>query len=96
MVRYAGLFCNRWKKGYLSLARRALRLPERNETEGETPLSWASRQRQYTGVDPLVCPLCQCSLSFVAMVFGRWDKVQSLFDSAGVDTHIPVLLLRSG
>jgi len=33
MVRYAGLFCNRWKKYYLNQARRALRLPVREKRE---------------------------------------------------------------
>jgi hypothetical protein len=96
MVRYAGLFCNRWKKGYLSQARRALRQPPREKREEEMPPSWASRQKEYTGVDPLVCPFCECPLIFVGMAFGKWDMMQSVFDSAGVDSRIPAPLLRSG
>jgi hypothetical protein len=96
MVRYAGLFCNRWKKASLSQARRALRVPVKEKRADTAPSSWVSRQKEYRGVEPLVCPVCECPLCFVGMVSGKWDTVQSVFDLAGVDSRIPAPLLHSG
>ena len=58
MVRYAGLFANRWKKKYLSQCRIALNQAEADDTDTHTHQSWAERQAEYTGTDPLRCPNC--------------------------------------
>ncbi len=54
MVRYAGLFCNRWKGQYLSQARIALNQFEPEDSDKNIQLSWTERQKEYTGVDPLI------------------------------------------
>jgi len=66
------------------------------ERAEETSSTRASRQKEYTGVNALMCPVRECPLSFVGITFGKWDRVQSIFDRAGVDSRIPVPLLRSG
>ena len=60
------------------------------------PCSWAERQTDHTGIDPLVCPNCDEPLTFVATFFGNWTELQCLFDKAGKDPFIPSVLLRSG
>ncbi len=52
IVRYAGLFCNRWKGQYLSQARIALNQFEPEASDKNIQLSWTERQKEYTGVDP--------------------------------------------
>ena len=96
MVRYAGLFCNRWKGQYLSQARIALNQFEPEDSDKNIQLSWTERQKEYTGVDPLMCPNCQKPLSFVGTFFGNWEELRSLFDKAGKDSTIPSGLLRPG
>jgi hypothetical protein len=56
MIRYAGLFSNRWKKQYLSQARVALNQSQSDDSNKNTQPSWADRQIDYTGTDPLICP----------------------------------------
>ena len=58
MIRYAGLFCNRWKRQYLSQARIALNQSDPDDCDENANLSWAERQADYTGIDPLICPNC--------------------------------------
>ena len=96
MIRYAGLFSNRWKKQYLSQARIALNQSELDDPDENTPCSWAERQTDYTGIDPLVCPNCDEPLTFVGTFFGNWNELQCLFDKAGKDPFIPSVLLRPG
>ncbi|GAI47594.1 unnamed protein product, partial [marine sediment metagenome] len=79
MVRYAGLFCNRWKGQYLSQVRIALNQFEPEDSDKNIQLSWTERQKEYTGVDPLMCPNCQKPLSFVGTFFGNWEELRSLF-----------------
>lgn len=96
MIRYAGLFSNRWKKQYLSQACEALNHPDHDDANTYSLPSWAERQKDYKGIDPLICPNCQTPLSFVGSFFGSWDKLQSLFDKAAKDSTIPSALLRPG
>ena len=63
MIRYAGLFANRWKKKDLSQGRIALNQAETDDTDTHTHQSWAERQSEYTGTDPLRCPNCDQSLT---------------------------------
>ena len=53
MIRYAGLFANRWKKQYVSQCRIALNQPEPDDADANTHQSWAERQAELTGIDPL-------------------------------------------
>ena len=96
MIRYAGLFSNRWKKQYLSKARIALSQPEPDDADGMSQSSWAERQSEYAGIDPLVCPHCDHALMFVGTFFGNWDELQSLFHKAGKNANIPCALVRPG
>jgi hypothetical protein len=96
MIRYAGLFSNRWKKQYLSQARIALNQPEPDNCVKNTPPSWAERQTDHTGINPLVCPNCDEPLTLVGAFFGNWSELQCLFDRAGKDPFIPSALLRPG
>jgi len=96
MIRYAGLFSNRWKKQYLSQARIALNQPEPDDCVKNTPSSWAERQTDYTDINPLVCPNCDEPLTLVGAFFGNWNELQCLFDRAGKDPFIPSVLLRPG
>ena len=63
MIRYAGLFANRWKKQYLSRCRIALNQPEPDDTDANTHRSWAEPQAAYKGIDPLLCPNCEQPLT---------------------------------
>jgi hypothetical protein len=96
MIRYAGLFANRWKKKYLSQCRIALNQPEPDDTDAHRHQSWAERQAAYTGADPLRCPNCDQPLTFVGNFFGNWEKLQYLFDTAGKDAYIAPPLLKPG
>ena len=96
MIRYAGLFSNRWKKHYLAQARIALNQSELDHSDKNPQPSWAQRQADYTGIDPLVCPNCDHPLTFVGTFFGNWNQLQYLFDQAGKDSSIPPALLRPG
>ena len=93
MIRYAGLFCNRWKGQYLSQARAVLNQPDTDESS--LP-SWAERQSDYTGIDPLTCPSCKQPLTFIGVFFGDWNFLKLLFESAYRDSTIPIPLLRPG
>jgi hypothetical protein len=94
MVRYAGLFCNRWKSRYLSQARQALKQPF-TENNIDIPC-WAERQENYTGTSPLTCPFCKEPLIFVGVLFGDWKSLQFIFEVAQKDSTIPTLLLKPG
>jgi len=96
MIRYTGLFCNRWKKLYLSLTRNVLNIPESTGNEETKATSWQERQFEYTGIDPLVCPYCEQPLVFVGYFFGNWSELQSVFEKTGYNPFIPEVLLRSG
>jgi len=96
MIRYAGLFSNRWKSQYLAQARMALNQPDPDDSDKELTPSWAERQADYTGVNPLICPRCGQSLTFIGMFFGDWSELQFLFLMAGKDSDIPSFLLRPG
>ncbi len=96
MIRYAGLFSNRWKEQYLSQARDALNQSIPDDSDEDTQPSWAKRQTDYTGIDPLICPNCDKPLTFVGTFFGNWNELKYLFDIAGKDSTIPPALLRPG
>lgn len=96
MIRYAGLFSNRWKKQYLSQARVALNQSQPDGSNKNTQPSWADRQIDYTGTDPLICPNCDQPLTFIGTFFGNWNKLQYLFNNAGKNSDIPPALLRPG
>jgi hypothetical protein len=95
-IRYAGLFTNRWKKQCVSQCRIALNQPEPDDTDANTHQSWARRQAGLTGIDPLLCPICDQPLTFVGMLFGNWQKLQDFFDTAGKDARIAPPLLKPG
>jgi hypothetical protein len=96
MIRYAGLFTNRWKKMYLAQARVALNQSESDESDEGTYLNWAERQTQYRGNNPLICPDCAGQLVFIGSFFGNWEFLQNLFVKAGRDCAIAAALLRPG
>ena len=96
MIRYAGLFSNPWKQQYLSQARASLNQSDPDDSDENVQSSWAERQTEYTGIDPLICPNCNKSLIFVGAFFGNWNELQYLFDKAGKDSAIPTALLRPG
>jgi len=95
MIRYAGLFCNRWKAQYLLQARSALKQVE-PDTQDENSPSWAERQTDYTGHNPLICPTCQIPLTFLGAVFGSWTDLQDDFAMAGKSSTIPQPLFKPG
>ena len=96
MIRYAGLFAKRWKKPYVSRCRIALNQPEPDDTDANRHQSWAQRQEQSTGIDPLRCPICDQPLTFAAMLLGNRQKLQDIFDTAGKDAGIAPPLLKPG
>jgi len=54
------------------------------------------RQAELTGIDPLLCPNCDQTLTFTGMLLGNWQKLQHIFDTAGKDASIAPALLKSG
>lgn len=96
MICYAGLFSNRWKKKYLSEARMALNQSETDDVNRNPTPSWVERQTDYTGIGPLICPICNQELMFIGTFFGSWEELQNLFDKKGRDPTIPSALLRPG
>ena len=86
----------RWKKQYVSQCRIALNQPEPDDTDANTRQSWAERQAELTGIDPLLCPNCDQPLTFVGMLLGNWQKLQDIFDTAGKDASIAPPLLKPG
>ena len=103
MIRYSGIFSNRWKGYYLSCARLALKESDCTNSGSDSPKKssksqsylplWAERQRAYTGVNPLICPTCQQELIFVGAFFGNWRGLQLLFEASGKSPVIPDVLL---
>jgi hypothetical protein len=96
MIRYAGLFSNRWKKQYLNQARVALKQSDSDDADTNTHSSWAERQAEFKGIDPLICPHCDQPLTFIGTFFGNWSELQYLFATARKDPAIPIVLLRPG
>jgi len=96
MVRYTGLFSNRWKRSCLTQARMVLDQSESEDSTANTESSWPERQTEYRGTDPLVCPHCDQPLTLVGLFFENWNELRSLFDRAGKDSTIPLALLRPG
>jgi hypothetical protein len=96
MIRYAGLFSNRWRKQYLAQARIALNQCEPDDSNENSRLLWAERQTDNTGINPLQCPNCDQPLTFVGRFFGNWNQLQQLFIKAGKDVSIAAALLRPG
>ena len=96
MIRYAGLFSNRWKKQVLSQARIALEQSDPGDADGNVHPSWAERQAELTGNDPLMCPNCEQPLTYIGTFFGKWNDLQYLFHEAGKESLIPSALLRPG
>ena len=96
MIRY------RWKQQYLTQARSALNQPDPgcdiNHTLDNTipKESWAERQTDFTGIDPLLCPNCEKPLRFIGIFLGSWEELQFIFNKAGKDYTIPSVLLRPG
>lgn len=82
MVRHSGLFANRWKQRYLTLARDALN-QQPSADDPQLQLPWAERQEEYTGTSPLVCPDCDRPMECIGIVFGKWVDIQIFFWRAG-------------
>jgi hypothetical protein len=95
MIRYSGLFSNRWKEVYLPQARIALNQSEPDDSIQKPEPSWAERQKEYTGVDPLICPHCHEPLVLISVTFGSWRDLQVLFNENGRDSNIPRPLLKT-
>ena len=73
------------------MARRSFPLHQSPKASlNNTHPSWAQRQADYTGIDPLVCSHCDHPLTFVGTFFGNWNQLQYLFDQAGKDSSIPL------
>lgn len=96
MIRYCGIFSNRWKKQYIALARLALKKPIIDNSDKPKTFSWAERQMHYTGVNPLYCPNCNQELIYVGLVFGNWENIQYVFQMFGKDPYIPSTLFKPG
>ena len=96
MIRYAGLFSNRWRKKYLAMARMALNQSESDDCQEDSHPCWAERQTEYTGNNPLICPSCAQPMVLVGSFFGNWEILQDLFNRAGRDSTIAAALLRPG
>jgi hypothetical protein len=96
MIRHAGLFAGRWKRSYLETAKIALGQSRQQETDSETPTTWAERQQELNGASPLVCPKCHAPLVFSGMIFGRWLEVEQVFINANSPRRIPEALLKPG
>jgi len=80
----------------ISQARIALNQSVPDDSDEDTQPTWAERQTDYTGIDPLLCPHCDKPLTFVGSLFGNRNELKSLFDIAGKDSTIPPALLRPG
>ena len=90
MIRYAGLFTNRWRKKYLAMARIALNQSESDDHQEDTHPCWAERQAEYTGNNPLFCPDCAQPMVFVGSFFGI--KKGQPFVWEGHDCHEGVVI----
>ena len=103
MIRHAGMFANRWEGRYLAQVRAARQAsgPEPEcaavAARGESlARSWAQRQAESRGRDPLRCPACGEAMRQVCYHFGPWAGVQEVFRRAGRDPTIPAVLRRTG
>jgi len=95
MIRYAGLFCNRWQHRFLAQACLALGPENIGDQNEEAFPCWAERQRQDTGKDPLKCPRCDGPLEFIGIMFGNWIKIQLLFTRGQKEPTIPIVLRKT-
>jgi hypothetical protein len=96
MIRHAGLFANRWKHRYLPMARRALKQTAPSSLTKKPGRSWAERQTDYKGRDPLTCPDCNLPMILVGAFFGSWTQIQIIFQSANKNPAIPTPLRKWG
>jgi hypothetical protein len=93
MVRYAGLFANRCRRQCLKQARAALGQPgPRGSASPQPPRTWAQRQADYHGVDPLWCPRCECPLEFAGCLFGIHAEIRGVLDRYSRSGHLPEVL----
>ena len=73
-----------------------IRFSYKDDADTNIQTSWAERQTEYIGINPLQCPNCDKPLTFVGSLFGNWSKLQYLFVKAGKDSTIAAALLRPG
>lgn len=52
MIRYVGLFSNRWRKQYIAQAHLALNQSAPEDSDQNTAPSWAQCQTEYRGIGP--------------------------------------------
>ena len=94
MVRYAGLFCNRWRRGYLAQTQDAMGRKE--SVAASEPVPWAERQEQLTGTNPLLCPCCHVPMVLAVVLFGPWEEIQSQIQPSPHVLPIPAALRTPG
>jgi hypothetical protein len=83
MVRYAGLFAPRWKKGYLEKARAVL-AHEAAASTSPTPTPTPSAGALEAPLPRIVpCPECHTPMTLTAVVFGPHPLVERHFHMAG-------------
>jgi hypothetical protein len=83
----------RWKKQYLSASGIDLKQSVSDISKESSTPSWAERQTDYRGINPMLCPNCNQELTFVGAYFGNWKELQLLFETVGKDPIIPLVLL---
>ena len=77
MVRYAGLFCNRWRRRYIAQAQAAMGRGEPLSASVPEPVPWAQRKTQFTGTNPLLCPCCNVPMVLAVVLFGPWEEIRN-------------------
>jgi hypothetical protein len=88
MVRYSGLFATRCRSRNLTLARRALGLPDpKLPPPDEAPIvslqTWRARRQAQQGTDPLRRSRCGQSMTLREVAFGSHRRIERLFRRAG-------------
>jgi hypothetical protein len=105
-VRHFGIFANCVKGKYLPLARKAL-----DKIKGQKQIdlfydarpikqknkqpSWLERQIQYKGENPLHCPRCRKHMELRQIIFGRWENIESFFNTGKVILKKGYIKLKS-
>ena len=74
IIRWRGIFANRWEKQYLALASSALKQPFIIGSEEKSTPHWAERQLNYPRCNLLLCPFCKTELILIGTVFWKLES----------------------
>lgn len=80
ITRFYGIYSNQKKKKLIPLA---MELSQAKKIEGNEKKTWRERRTTYSGVDPILCPVCGTELTLIEVTYSsripdRWQGILTL------------------